>query len=81
MSKPTFSRQFKKHCGKTLSDFVQQVRLDAACHELAETDHPIIDVALGNGFSQISFFNRVFRRAIQCSPSEYRARTRKQMRR
>jgi len=81
MSKPTFSRQFKKHCGKTLSDFVQQVRLDAVCHELAETDHPIIDVALGNGFSQISFFNRVFRRAMKYSPSEYRARTRKQTQR
>lgn len=80
MSKPTFSRQFKKHCGKTLSDFVQQVRLDAVCHELAETDRPIIDVALGNGFSQISFFNRVFRGALNCSPSEYRARTKKLMR-
>lgn len=76
MSKPTFSRQFKKHSGKSLSDFVQQVRLDAVCHELAETDHPIIDVALGNGFSHLSFFNRVFRDALQCSPSEYRARAR-----
>lgn len=72
MSKPTFSRQFKKHCGKTLSDFVQQVRLDAVCHELVETDHPIIDVALANGFSQISFFNKVFRRAMKCSPSDFR---------
>lgn len=74
MSKPTFSRQFKKHCGKTLSEFVQQVRLDAVCHDLAETDQPIIDAALANGFSQISFFNKVFRRAMKCSPSEYRER-------
>lgn len=79
LSKPTFSRQFKIHCGKNLSDFVKQVRLDAVCHELAETDHAIIDVALGNGFSQISFFNRVFRQAMQCSPSEYRARTKKEV--
>ena len=80
MSKPTFSRQFKKHCGKTLSDFVQQVRLDAVCHELAETDRAIIDVALGNGFSQLSFFNRTFRRIMKCSPSEYRALARRQRR-
>lgn len=79
MSKPTFSRQFKAHCGKSLSEFVLQVRLDAVCHDLAETDHSIIDVALGNGFSQISFFNRVFRRAMKCSPSEFRAQARKEI--
>lgn len=77
MSKPTFSRQFKKHAGKTLSEFLQQIRLDAACHELATSDQPIIDLALGCGFSQISFFNRVFRRALQCSPSVYRRRQRR----
>ncbi|MDD2764625.1 MAG: AraC family transcriptional regulator [Opitutaceae bacterium] len=72
MSKPTFSRQFKKHSGKTLGEFLQQIRLDAACRELTETDHSVIDVALGNGFSQVSFFNRVFRRALRCNPSDYR---------
>jgi AraC-like DNA-binding protein len=74
MSKPTFSRQFRARCGKTLSDFIQQVRIDAVCHELIKTDHPIVDVALANGFSHISFFNKAFRRAMKCSPSEYRAR-------
>lgn len=77
MSKPTFSRQFKKHAGKTLNEFLQQVRLDAACSELTETDHPIIDVALRSGFSQISFFNRIFRRMLKCSPSAYRTRSRR----
>lgn len=74
MSKPTFSRQFRNRCGKTLSDFIQQVRIDAVCHELIKTDQAIVDVALANGFSHISFFNKAFRRAMKCSPSEYRAR-------
>ncbi len=74
MSRPTFSRQFRIHSGKTLSQFLQQIRLDAACRELAETDNAIIDVALGNGFSQVSFFNRVFRRVLKCSPTDYRHR-------
>ena len=77
MSKPTFSRQFKKHSGKTLNEFLQQIRLAAACHELVTTDQPIIDLALGCGFSQISFFNRVFRRAYRCSPSLFRQRRRR----
>lgn len=74
MSKPTFSRQFKKHSGKTLSSFLQHVRLDAVCRELAETDRPIIDVAMAGGFSEISFFNRIFRRSLCCSPSQYRTK-------
>jgi AraC-like DNA-binding protein len=77
MSKPTFSRQFKKHSGKTLNEFLQQIRIDAACHELATTEQPIIDLAMGCGFSQISFFNRVFLRAFGCSPSRYRQRRRR----
>jgi AraC-like DNA-binding protein/mannose-6-phosphate isomerase-like protein (cupin superfamily) len=74
MSRPTFSRQFRIHSGKTLGQFLQQIRLAAACRELAETDCPIIDLALGNGFSQVSFFNRVFRRTFKCSPTDYRER-------
>lgn len=72
MSRSTFARQFKKHSGKTLSEFLQHIRLDAACRELAKTDNPIIDVAFGNGFTQVSFFNRLFKRALRRSPSEYR---------
>jgi len=78
MSKPTFSRQFKQHSGKTFSDFVNHLRLQAACRELLETDEAVLEIALACGFSQISFFNRLFRRVYRCSPTRYRARTRRQ---
>jgi AraC-like DNA-binding protein len=73
MSKPTFSRQFKKHSGKTFRDFLTHIRLQAVCRVLRETDHSILDCAFASGFGQVSFFNRIFRRLMQCSPSEYRA--------
>ena len=77
MSKPTFSRQFKRHSGRTFGGFLQQVRLDAACRDLAETDHTVLDIALDHGFSQVSFFNRVFRRVFRCSPMDYRRHCRR----
>jgi AraC-like DNA-binding protein len=77
MSKPTFSRQFKQHSGKTFSEFVNQVRLQAACRELAETDDSVLEIALACGFTQISFFNRLFRRVYRCSPTRYRAQARR----
>ncbi len=76
MSKATFSRQFKKHSGKTFSDFVSKIRLEATCRDLAETDKTVLEIALAHGFSQVSYFNRLFRRAQRCSPTEYRSRRR-----
>jgi AraC-like DNA-binding protein/mannose-6-phosphate isomerase-like protein (cupin superfamily) len=72
MSRPTFARQFKEHAGRTVSEFVNELRLQAACRELLETDKSILEIALDCGFNQISFFNRLFRREKGCSPREYR---------
>jgi len=72
LSRPTFSRQFKQHSGRSFSEFVTQLRLQAACRELNETSHSILDVSLNCGFTQISFFNRLFRRELGCSPSQHR---------
>lgn len=76
MSRPTFARQFKKHSGKTLSEFLNHLRLQAACRELVESDRSVLEIALGSGFTQVSFFNRLFRRLQKCSPTDYRARRR-----
>lgn len=73
LSRPTFSRQFRQHSGRSFSEFLNRLRLDAACRELAASDRSVIDIALSSGFSQISFFNRLFRRELKCSPSGYRA--------
>ncbi|MBV6500535.1 MAG: HTH-type transcriptional activator RhaS [Prosthecobacter sp.] len=76
LSRPTFARQFKKHAGRTLSEFLNHLRLQAACRELVESDRGVLEIALGCGFTQVSFFNRLFRRLQKCSPTEYRARRR-----
>ena len=76
MSRATFARQFKKHSGKTFSEFLAQLRLQAACRELRETERSVLDIAASAGFSQLSFFNRLFRREMRCTPSQYRTRHR-----
>jgi AraC-like DNA-binding protein len=77
MSKPTFARQFRKHSGRSFSEFLTQIRLRAACQELEETDRPVLEIALANGFSHVSFFNRVFRRILHSTPTRYREKGRK----
>jgi AraC-like DNA-binding protein len=77
MSKATFSRQFTLHTGRTFSQFIIHLRLQAAGRELVQTDRSILDIALSCGFREVSFFNRLCQRTFRCSPSEYRARARR----
>jgi AraC-like DNA-binding protein/mannose-6-phosphate isomerase-like protein (cupin superfamily) len=72
LSRPTFSQQFKQLAGRTFSEFLKRLRLQAARRALLESRHSVLDIALTSGFSQISFFNRLFRRTYHCSPTEYR---------
>ena len=74
LTKPTFWRQFKRHTGKTLTAFLQEIRLNEVRRQLLESKRSVIEISLSCGFMQVSFFNRLFRRRYGCSPSEYRER-------
>lgn len=76
MSRATFARQFLLHAGKPFSTFRNQVRLQAVCHALQETNEPVSNIALNHGFNQLSFFNRLFHREFGMNPSTYRRRHR-----
>lgn len=73
MSRATFSRQFQLHAGRSFSTFLNQVRLQAVCRALRDSNEPITKIALENGFNQLSFFNRLFRREFGFNPSAFRA--------
>jgi len=64
----TFHRLY--HC--TVGDFVRQQRIEYACHELATSDSPIVDIALSAGFCDQSHFTRTFKRLTGIAPSRYR---------
>jgi AraC-like DNA-binding protein len=72
LSRSSFARQFKQHSGRSFSEFLNGLRLEAACRELREGTRPVVDIAFASGFTQVSFFNRIFRRNYGCSPSEFR---------
>jgi AraC-like DNA-binding protein len=74
MSKATFSRQFLRHAGKPLSHHLTSLRIQAAQEELQSTKRSVLDIALGCGFTQLTFFNRTFRAQTGTTPTEYRDR-------
>ena len=72
MSCQHFCRVFKKHTGMTFQQFVAQVRIDRAKQLLLDKELRITDVVFQSGFGSVPHFNRVFRRMVGASPSEYR---------
>lgn len=66
------SRLFQKATGERFVSYVRKVRLEYAKQELVQSGKPITEVALDNGFSTPSVFNRAFRTEYGITPTEYR---------
>lgn len=66
------AREFRAYYGCTIGDYVRRLRLDKALRRLAETDEPLVAIALGCGFSGQAHFSTVVKRATGLSPKHYR---------
>lgn len=72
MSEAAFSRFFKIHTGRTLSDYIIDIRMGYATRMLVDTTENISEISFKCGYNNISNFNRIFKRKRGCSPSDYR---------
>lgn len=77
MSQSAFSRFFKLHTGRTLSDYIIDIRLGNATRMLIDTTESIAEISFCCGYNNLSNFNRIFKRKKGCSPSEFRDNYRK----
>lgn len=72
MSPSAFSRFFKLHTGRNLSEYIIDIRLGYASRQLVDTAKSISEISFDCGFNNLSNFNRIFKRKKGCSPSEFR---------
>ena len=72
MSASAFSRFFKQHTGRNLSDYIIDIRLGYATRKLVDTSRSISEISFECGFNNLSNFNRIFKKKKGCSPSEFR---------
>ncbi|MBB3155491.1 AraC-like DNA-binding protein [Paenibacillus endophyticus] len=67
-----FLRLFQQVMGKTPNHYVTECRIDAAKLLLATTGLSVTEISARSGFSQASYFIRVFRSSEGVSPKVYR---------
>ena len=65
-------REFKDYTGKTVVAYLVERRIQAAIWKLREDNEKILSIALGCGFNDLAYFNRVFKKITAMTPSQYR---------
>jgi AraC-like DNA-binding protein len=77
MTPVSFSRFFHLRTGKTLSDYIIDIRIGYATRLLVDSARTVAEICYDCGFNNLSNFNRIFKRKKGCSPKEFREHYRK----
>ena len=66
------SHFIKEMLGVTFQAYLNNVRLVNAAYQIEHTDHNLLDICLDNGFSDIRYLNKLFKKHYNCTPKDYR---------
>ncbi|PFP30296.1 hypothetical protein COJ96_06185 [Bacillus sp. AFS073361] len=66
------SRQFKKETGKSITEYINKLRINEAIKIMENESLSITDIALLVGFNDVNYFTKVFKKINGITPSEFR---------
>jgi AraC-like DNA-binding protein len=72
LSESAFSRLFRKATGRTVPQYLNELRIARACRLLADTDHTVNQIADSCGYPSPAHFQRQFQRLQKRAPLDYR---------
>ncbi|MFZ8764071.1 AraC family transcriptional regulator [Enterococcus diestrammenae] len=67
-----FSKFFKKHTKQSFSNYLANVRLTHAYYDIMQTDLPLKQIALNNGFPNVRSFSTLFKSIYGSQPNIFR---------
>jgi AraC-like DNA-binding protein len=68
-----FCKMFKKFTGINFTDYLSRVRIEKSRNLLLNPNLRVSEIAFEVGFQSLTHFNRVFKRILGQSPTQYRA--------
>lgn len=72
VSKNRIYDQIYQNTQLTLNEYINQQRIQYACRQLSETTATITDIAFNAGYTDYSYFLKVFRKFMLCTPAMWR---------
>lgn len=72
MTPTAFSRFFKLRTGRSISDYVIDIRLGHASRQLVDSTTSVAEICYECGFNNVSNFNRIFKKKKGNSPKVFR---------
>ena len=72
MTPVAFSRFFHQRTGRSLSEYIIEIRLGIAARMLIDTTKMVAEICYDCGFNTLSNFNRLFRKHKGCTPTAFR---------
>ncbi|WP_136608745.1 helix-turn-helix transcriptional regulator [Paenibacillus dokdonensis] len=66
------SRRFKKETGKSIVEFIVEERISMAKELLVTTNMSVSEIALCVGYSNFSYFSKIFKQGVRMNPNQYR---------
>lgn len=73
MTPSAFSRFFKQRTGRTLMEYILDIRMGIAAKMLIDTTTSISEICYACGFNNLSNFNRIFKKKRGYTPRDFRA--------
>ena len=77
LSRRLLERRFKEVTGKTLYEYITDLKLKHFAEQLEDTDEQVINIALSMGEIDTKSISRRFKQLYGCTPVEWRAKQRK----
>ena len=74
MSSTAFCRFFNRNTGKSLFDYIKEVRIGYACKLLQDSDYTVYGIAYQSGYNNIAHFNNQFKEICGQTPGSYRTK-------
>lgn len=71
-SREHLTRSLKKYYDVTLTEYINDLRLNYASNLLLNTNTPVLEICFSCGFQSVSYFYKVFKKKYQISPNEFR---------
>lgn len=72
MPKSTFCLFFKRMTGKSFVTYLTDFRIESSCQMLLKTKLSVSEICVASGFNDIPYYNRIFRRIKNQTPTQYR---------